>query len=75
MSGAGYFVTFIDDFLRKVWLYALKSKGECFQRFKEFKALVETQSKHKIKAFRSDNGGEFISKAFIHFVKDHGIEK
>jgi hypothetical protein len=31
----------IDDFSRKVWFYALKSKEDCFERFKEFKALVE----------------------------------
>jgi len=75
MGGAKYFVTFIDDFSRKVWLYLLKTKDECFIRFKEFKALVETQSEHKIKAFRSDNGGEFMSKAFIKFLVDHGIAK
>ncbi len=75
VGGAKYFVTFIDDFSRKIWLYALKTKGECFEKFKEFKALVETQSELKIKAFRSDNGGEFISKAFKQFLKDHGIAK
>lgn len=26
MGGVRYFVTFIDDFSRKVWLYVLKSK-------------------------------------------------
>jgi hypothetical protein len=67
MGGAKYFVTFIDDFSMKVWLYVLKTKDECFIRFKEFKALVETQSEHKIKTFRSDNGGEFMV--------DHGIAK
>ena len=75
MGGARYFVTFIDDFSRKVWVYLLKSKGECFERFKEFKALVETQSQHKIKVLRSDNGGEYLSKAFQGFLKHHGIEK
>ena len=75
MGGTKYFVTFIDDFSRKVWLYVLKPKDECFIRFKEFKALVETQSEYKIKTFRSDNGGEFMSKAFIKFLVDHGIAK
>jgi hypothetical protein len=42
MGGAKYFVTFIDDFSRKVWLYVLKTKDECFIRFKKFKALVKT---------------------------------
>ena len=48
-------------------MYVLKSKGEVFAKFVEFKALVEKQSEHKIKAFRSDNGGEFTSKAFERF--------
>lgn len=75
MDGAKYFVTFIDEFSRKVWLYVLKTKGECFIRFKEFKELVKTQSEHKIKAFCLDNGGEFISNALMKFLMDHGIAK
>ncbi len=42
----------------------LKSKGECLEKFKEFKALVETESEHKIKVFRSDNGGEYTKPRF-----------
>jgi transposase InsO family protein len=45
------------------------------EKFKEFKALVEKQSEYKIKVFRSDNGGEYISKGFQGFLKAHGIEK
>jgi transposase InsO family protein len=74
LGGARYFVTYIDDFSRKMWVYLLKSKGECLEKFKEFKALVEKQSEYKIKVFRSDNGGEYISKGFQGFVKAH-IEK
>ena len=75
IGGGKYFVTFIDDFSRKMWVYILKSKGECFERFREYKALVETQSEHKIKVLRSDNGGEYMSNAFLAFLKAHGIEK
>jgi hypothetical protein len=42
LGGARYFVTYIDDFSTTVWVYLLKSKGECLEKFKEFKALVET---------------------------------
>jgi transposase InsO family protein len=45
------------------------------EKFKEFKALVETQSEHKIKVFQSDNGGEYISKGFERFLRAHGIKK
>jgi hypothetical protein len=30
------FVTFVDDYLKKVWILTMKCKGEWFERFKEF---------------------------------------
>jgi len=36
-----YYVPFIDDFSRNTWIYFLMKKSEVFDRFKEFKALVE----------------------------------
>jgi transposase InsO family protein len=56
-------------------VYLLKSKRECLEKFKEFKALVETQSEHKLKVFQSDNGREYISKGFKRFLKAYDIEK
>eukprot|EP00253_Pinus_taeda_P026116 PITA_26116 len=53
-----YYVSFIDDFSRNTWIYFLKKKSEVFDRFKEFKALVENQTEKKIKVLRTDNGGE-----------------
>jgi hypothetical protein len=43
------FVTFIDDFSRKTHVYFLKAKGEGFEKFKQYKALVENEIGHKIK--------------------------
>jgi hypothetical protein len=36
-----YYVSFIDDFSRNTWIYFLRKKSEVFDKFKEFKALVE----------------------------------
>eukprot|EP00253_Pinus_taeda_P005617 PITA_05617 len=44
-----YYVSFIDDFSRNTWIYFFKKKYEVFNRFKEFKALVENQIEKKIK--------------------------
>jgi hypothetical protein len=33
-GGARYFVTFIDDFSKKTYVYLLKAKGEMFDKFK-----------------------------------------
>jgi len=48
-GGERYFITFIDDFLRKTHGYLLKAKGEVFDKFKAYKALVENQTDMKIK--------------------------
>jgi len=70
-----YFLTFIDDCRRKVWLYFLKHKSETFTRFKEFKAKAEKQSGRFVKVLRYDGGGEYGSREFADFCKHHGIEK
>ena len=49
LSGAKYFVTFIEDHSRKTWIYFLKNKDEVFSQFKEFKALVENLTGKQIK--------------------------
>ncbi len=68
-----YYVSFIDDFSRNTWIYFLKKKSEVFDRFKEFKALVENQREKKIKVLRINNGGEFCSKEFEEFCMKCGI--
>jgi transposase InsO family protein len=67
LGGCEYYVTFIDDHSRKTWIYFLKTKSEVFKRFQEFKALVENQTRRKIKVLRSDNGGEYTSTEFKNF--------
>ena len=57
LSGYEYYVTFIDDYSRKTWIYFLKNKSEVFMKFKEFKALIENHSERRIKSLGIDNGG------------------
>jgi hypothetical protein len=74
INGYVYYVSFIDDYSHKTWVYFLKSKEEVFSKFKEFKALIENLSERKIKILWSDNGGEYTSKKFVNFCKDVGIK-
>jgi hypothetical protein len=69
LNGYEYYVSFIDDFPRKTWIYFLKTKSELFIKFKEFKSLVEKLSKKKINTLRLDNGGEFTSGDFKEFYR------
>ena len=75
LSGYVYYVSFIDDYSRKTWIYFLKGKNEVFSKFKEFKALVENLSEKKIKTFISDNGEEFTSSDFNTFCKEVRIKR
>jgi hypothetical protein len=59
LTGCVYFMTFIDDFSRKTWLYLLKQKYEAFDVFKKFKSMVENESGRTIKILRYDRGGEY----------------
>ena len=57
-----YFMLIIDDYSRLTWVAFLKEKSEAFEKFKVFKALTENQTGKRLKAVRSDRGGEFSSR-------------
>ncbi|XP_047943044.1 uncharacterized protein LOC125189858 [Salvia hispanica] len=42
-SGFRYFITFIDDFSKIGYVYLMRYKSETFDKFKKFKAKVETR--------------------------------
>lgn len=75
LSGNKYFLSIIDDKTRKVWLYFLKSKDETFDKFCEWKNLVENQVEKKVKCLRTDNGLEFCNTKFDDYCKVNGIER
>jgi transposase InsO family protein len=75
ITGARYFLLFVDDFSRKMWVYFLKLNSDMFKEFQNFKALVENESGCHITSLRSDNGGEFFSKEFNNFCAKHGIKR
>ena len=74
-SGKKYFISFIDDYSRKTWVYFLKEKLEAFEVFKKFKILVEKVTDRHIKALRSDRGGEYTSTTFMKYCEEQGIRR
>lgn len=73
-GGAKYFITFIDDYSRKVYVYFLKNKMDIKSVFQKFKEEVENELERKIKIVRSDNGKEYCNNEFSVFLAASGIK-
>jgi transposase InsO family protein len=73
LEGKHYFVTLVDDFSRRVWVFTMKNKNEVLRIFLKWKDQVENQTKRKIKVFRTDNGGEYKSDPFLEVCQEYGI--
>ena len=74
-GGSLYFVTFIDDASRKLWVYFLKQKSDVFDVFKKWRATAENETGLKLKCLRSDNGGEYCSDEFEKYCAMNGIKR
>lgn len=72
-GGAKCFVTFIDDYSRKVFLYPMKHKNEVYDNFHKFKTFVENQTGRTIKILRTDNGTEYVNNKFESLTTKYGI--
>ncbi|MCI39746.1 retrovirus-related pol polyprotein from transposon tnt 1-94 [Trifolium medium] len=44
IGGKNYYMTFIDNHSRNVWVYFLKHKSDVFETFKRWKAMVENET-------------------------------
>jgi transposase InsO family protein len=74
-GGHMYFIIFIDDFSRKVWVYFMQHKSKMFAKFKLLKAEVENQTRKKVKCLRTDNGIEYTNDEFRDFCEQHCIRR
>ncbi|XP_046472611.1 uncharacterized protein [Neodiprion pinetum] len=73
-AGAKYFLTLIDDFSRRLYVYFLKSKTQVAQTFANFKNLVENQTGKRIKTLRTDNGKEYCNNELLSLLQKAGIQ-
>ncbi|GJS07278.1 retrovirus-related pol polyprotein from transposon TNT 1-94 [Tanacetum coccineum] len=75
LRGKRYFLSIIDDYSRRVWVYILRFKHEAFGKFKEWKQLVENQTGRTVKKLRTDNGLEFCNREFEQLCIESGIAR
>ncbi|KAG6492736.1 hypothetical protein ZIOFF_047701 [Zingiber officinale] len=73
-GGFEYFVSFIDDYSRYGYIYLMRRKFECFDKFKEYKADVEKRHSKSIKTLRSDRSREYLLGEFRSYLSEVEIQ-
>jgi hypothetical protein len=63
-----YYVSFINDHMRK-------HKGEMFQNFLNFKAMLKKEKGVNIKCLRFDGRGEYFSNEFSEYLYEQRIQR
>jgi hypothetical protein len=74
MGGAKYFISFRDNATSWTELEPIKRRSDAFGSIKKYFAKCEAMHGVKIKAFRSNNGGEYTSHAFKEFRASSGCK-
>lgn len=74
LGGKSYFLLLVDDYSRYMWVEFLTTKDEAFKCFKKVKVLAETEGRCRLRAFRSDRGGEFNSIEFKEYCDENGVK-
>ncbi|KAD3067463.1 hypothetical protein E3N88_35343 [Mikania micrantha] len=74
-SGNRYFLLLVDDFSRFMWVYIIRSKDQAYKAFCKFKSVAESEFGCKVKALRTNRGGEFTSSRFEQLCSEDGIQR
>jgi len=73
-EGYEYFVTWVDDKSRKVFVDGLRAKSDVFEHLKTFIARAEVETGCKVVALRSDGGGEYTAHSVQEYLREKGIK-
>lgn len=73
-GGNYYFLTFIDEFTRYIFIYLIEKNSEVFTQFKKFKFHVKKQSGYKLKKLRTNGGDEYTSQELPRFFNEEERE-
>ncbi|KAL2225539.1 UNVERIFIED_CONTAM: Retrovirus-related Pol polyprotein from transposon TNT 1-94 [Sesamum indicum] len=74
-GGNRYFLSIIDNYSCKVFVFLMNHKSDVFDKFEKWKILVENRTSKKLKSLRTDNGLEFCNQHFSEMCDRFGIKK
>jgi hypothetical protein len=70
--GNKYFLLLVDDLSRYMWVAMIPSKDRAVATIKGIQARAEGESGLKLKALRTDHGGEFTATEFVDYCAAEG---
>lgn len=62
LNGQIYFISFIDNYSKYIYLYLLNEKIQALNAFKTYDAEIKSQSKKKIKIVKFDRWENYYGK-------------
>jgi transposase InsO family protein len=74
-GGRRYFLQFVDDISRYMWVVVLGSKGEAADAIRRVQAAAEAECGRELRVLRTDNGGEFTMAEFASYCADEGVQR
>ncbi|EEC81933.1 hypothetical protein OsI_25798 [Oryza sativa Indica Group] len=74
-SGNRYFPLLVDDYSRYMWLVLLATKDVAPDAMKRVQAAAERKSGSKLRALRTDRGGEFTVGHFTEYCAELGLRR
>lgn len=73
-GGNNYFLLVVDDFSRYMWIEIIKVKSDAYYFFNKIRVAAEAMGNCRLRAFRSDRGGEFNSGEWRELCDTNGIQ-
>ena len=74
LIGEYYYILFKNDYSSVIKMYNLKLKDQVYEKYIEYKTLVENHLKSTIKCLQINNGTEYNNDQFITILKASGIQ-
>lgn len=74
-GGKKYFLLLVDDRSRFMWLQLLATKSDTMEAVRNFQTKVEVETGRRLRALRTDNGGEFTSVVFEEYCTKRGVHR
>jgi transposase InsO family protein len=74
-SGNQYFLLLVDDFSCYMWVSLMASKDCATTTIKRIQAAAERKSGNKLRALRTDRGGEFTALQFQEYCAELGVRR